>query len=121
MGVLPLVCAYLCKCVTIISQSVQHNVEQTAEAAAKERVIRTGLKLVPFLSYHLKYRTMDKHRQEKSSEERDELASGSGEYENTSGLREKSVEEDIVPGEPELEVGEKIEKLKEDSDLDRVR
>jgi hypothetical protein len=93
--------------------------------------ICTGLKLVLCLDIILNTGTMDQHRQEQCSEERDELASRrrlnidqpavSGEYENTSGLREKSVEEDIAPVEPDLEVGEKIEQLKEDSDLDRVK
>lgn len=82
------------------------------------------------LLYHLKYRTMDKHRKAQSSEERDGLASGrrdidqpagSGEYENTSGLEEKSIEDNGFR-EPDLEEQQdKIERIKEDSDLDRVK
>lgn len=72
--------------------------------------------------------TMDKQRQEQNSTDRDRPASGSRLYdestssgENTSGLREKSVEEDTIPGERDLDLNERIEQVKEDADLDRVK
>ena len=70
---------------------------------------------------------MDEQRQEQSLPGRQQSASENGSYSdagsgsNTSGLREKSVEEDIEPVERDLDTADRIEKLKEDADLDRVK
>lgn len=71
---------------------------------------------------------MDKQRQEQSLPGRQQSASDSGPYNdaagsgsNTSGLREKPVEEDIAPGERDLDTADRIEKLKEDANLDRIK
>jgi hypothetical protein len=71
---------------------------------------------------------MDKQRQEISTQEKEQAASrppgneaaGSGEFENTSGPREQSIDADTAPVEPDLDMS-RIEKFKEDADLDRVR
>jgi hypothetical protein len=71
---------------------------------------------------------MDKQRQEQNSPGRQQTASDSRAYDDaagsgsgTSGLREKSVDEDIVPGERDLDTADRIERLKEDADLDRIK
>lgn len=72
--------------------------------------------------------TMDKQRQETSSQEKDQLAlrppgkeaAGSGEFENTSGTSEQSIDGNTAPVEPDADMS-RIEQWKEDADLDRVR